>query len=121
MPDVRRQAGRQSPENELAALNASLGLAKGVIFRWNGSVFYPAKVPDLIGIADRRYIDHTATHRNRGIGDLMRSPCLRPRMSQMTDRINKRLEDVKQLFRADEFSRSSDNLRCFHSAFIGGL
>ena len=30
---------KQMPENELAALNASLGLAKGVIFRWSGSVF----------------------------------------------------------------------------------
>ena len=67
---------KQMPENELAVLNASLGLSKGVIFRWNGSVFYPAKVPDLIGIADRRYIDHTGTHLNRGIGDLMRYAAL---------------------------------------------
>ncbi len=67
---------KQMPETELAALNASLTLSKGVIFRWNGSVFYPAKVPDLIGIADRRYIDHTGTHLNRGIGDLMRYAAL---------------------------------------------
>ena len=67
---------KQMPEIELAALNASLDLAKGVIFRWSGSVFYPAKVPDLIGVADRRYIDHTGTHRNRGIGDLMRYAAL---------------------------------------------
>jgi hypothetical protein len=73
--DVHEQL-KQMPENELAALNASLGLSKGVIFRWNGSVFYPAKVPDLIGIADRRYIDHTGTHLNRGIGDLMRYAAL---------------------------------------------
>ena len=49
-----------------------LALSRGVIMRWNGSVFYPAKVPDLIGVADRNYLDHTATHLNRGIGDLMR-------------------------------------------------
>src|SRR5581483_6940398 len=67
---------KQMPDNELAALNASLDLSKGVIFRWSGSVFYPAKVPDLIGIADRRYIDHTGTHLNRGIGDLMRYAAL---------------------------------------------
>lgn len=67
---------KQMPENELAALNASLDLSKGVIFRWSGSVFYPAKVPDLIGIADRKYIDHTGTHLNRGIGDLMRYAAL---------------------------------------------
>lgn len=44
----------------------------GAITRWNGSLFYPAKIPDLIGIQDRKYIDHTATHLNRGIGDVMR-------------------------------------------------
>jgi hypothetical protein len=33
---------------------------------------WPAKIPDLIGIQDRRHIDHTATHLHRGIGDLMR-------------------------------------------------
>jgi hypothetical protein len=37
----------------------------------NGSILFPAKIPDLIGIKDRKYIDHTATHLHRGIGDLM--------------------------------------------------
>jgi hypothetical protein len=44
----------------------------GAIARWNGSLLYPAKIPDLIGIRDRKYVDHTATHLHRGIGDLMR-------------------------------------------------
>ncbi len=44
--------------------------------RWNGSLSYPAKVPDLIGIKDRKYIDHTGTHLHRGIGDLMRYAAL---------------------------------------------
>ena len=30
------------------------------------------KVPDLIGIKDRKYIDHTGTHRLRGPADVMR-------------------------------------------------
>jgi len=50
--------------------------SSGGIARWNGSLFYPAKVPDLIGIKDRKYIDHTATHVHRGIGDLMRYAAL---------------------------------------------
>ena len=50
--------------------------AGGAITRWNGSLFYPSKVPDLIGIKDRRYIDSTATHLHRGIGDLMRYAAL---------------------------------------------
>lgn len=44
----------------------------GAITRWNGSILFPAKIPDLIGIKDRKYFDHTATHLHRGIGDLMR-------------------------------------------------
>lgn len=50
--------------------------ASGGIARWNGSLFYPAKIPDLIGVKDRKYLDHTATHLHRGIGDLMRYAAL---------------------------------------------
>jgi hypothetical protein len=50
--------------------------ASGGIARWNGSLFHPAKIPDLIGIKDRKYIDHTGTHLHRGIGDLMRYAAL---------------------------------------------
>jgi hypothetical protein len=39
-------------------------------------LYYPAKFPDLIGIKDRKYLDHTATHLHRGIGDLMRYAAL---------------------------------------------
>ncbi len=48
----------------------------GAVPRWNGSLYYPAKMPDLIGLKDRKYLDHTATHRHRGIGDLMRYAAL---------------------------------------------
>jgi hypothetical protein len=48
----------------------------GGIPRWNGSLYYPAKIPDLIGIKDRKYFDHTGTHLHRGIGDLMRYAAL---------------------------------------------
>lgn len=58
-----------------AALLANFGRSGGIV-RWNGSPFYPAKIPDLIGIRDRRYIDHTATHLHRDIGDLMRYAAL---------------------------------------------
>jgi hypothetical protein len=52
------------------------GNSGGAILRWNGSPYYPAKMPDLIGIKDRKYIDHTATHQHRSIGDLMRYAAL---------------------------------------------
>lgn len=51
-------------------------LRSGGIPRWNGSLYYPAEVPDLIGIKNRKYIDHTATHLHRGVGDLMRYAAL---------------------------------------------
>ena len=50
--------------------------AVGLFPRWNGSVYFPTKIPDLIGIKDRKYIDHTATHQHRGPGDLMRYAAL---------------------------------------------
>lgn len=61
-----------------AEFNAYIGagIRGGGVARWNGSIFYPAKIPDLIGFKDRKYIDHTGTHRHRGIGDLMRYAAL---------------------------------------------
>ncbi len=73
-PWVRDQAGERLKtltESEYEAWVTADRYA-GAITRWNGSLYYPAKIPDLIGIKDRRYIDHTATHLHRGIGDLMR-------------------------------------------------
>jgi mono/diheme cytochrome c family protein len=50
--------------------------AVGLFPRWNGSAYFPTKIPDLIGIKERTYIDHTATHLHRGAGDLMRYAAL---------------------------------------------
>ena len=48
----------------------------GTFPRFNGSPYYTTKVPDLIGIKDRKYIDHTATHQLRGPADVMRYAAL---------------------------------------------
>ena len=48
-----------------------------------------------------------------------RSACLRPHLSEMTDRINKRLEDVKQSVRARELPRNSDNYSVFTPRSLG--
>jgi len=53
-----------------------IAAAPGLFPRWNGSAYYPTKIPDLIGIKDRKYIDHTATHQHRNAGDLMRYAAL---------------------------------------------
>jgi len=60
---------------EVRALDSS-AVRGGGFPRWNGSLYYPSKIPDLIGIKERKYIDHTATHLHRGIGDLMRYAAL---------------------------------------------
>jgi hypothetical protein len=41
-----------------------------------GVFFVRPRLPDLIGIKDRKYMDHSATHLHRGIGDLMRYAAL---------------------------------------------
>ena len=48
----------------------------GVFSRQGTSPFSPAKLPDLIGIKERRYLDASGLVRQRGIGDLMRYAAL---------------------------------------------
>jgi hypothetical protein len=48
----------------------------GVIVREGTSIRYAAQLPDLIGVKDRRYLDHTGLVRHRSIGDLMRYAAL---------------------------------------------
>ncbi|HEY6987013.1 MAG TPA: hypothetical protein VH369_01440 [Bryobacteraceae bacterium] len=74
VPWLKNDPNERLKELTQADYDALVAAARhgGAITRWNGSLLYPAKIPDLIGIEDRRYIDHTATHLHRGIGDLMR-------------------------------------------------
>ena len=48
----------------------------GVIARHRASPFYPVQVPDLIGVKDRQYLDHTGLQLHRSIADLMRYAAL---------------------------------------------
>ena len=52
------------------------GTPPGVIARQRASIFAPTQVPDLIGIKDRKYLDHTGISLQRNIGDLMRYAAL---------------------------------------------
>jgi hypothetical protein len=47
-------------------------IPSGVNARPLTSPFSPAQIPDLIGVKDRRYLDHTGLMQQRDIGDLMR-------------------------------------------------
>ena len=48
----------------------------GVIARNGSSPFYPTQVPDLIGVKDRKYLDHTGLQLHRSIADMMRYSAL---------------------------------------------
>lgn len=61
---------RQLPLEELAAVRAAI--PPGVIVRQGTSFDTPARVPDLIGIRERKYLDATGLVVHRGIGDIMR-------------------------------------------------
>lgn len=48
----------------------------GVAIRQGTSLLRAAQVPDLIGVKDRKFLDHTGLVRHRSIGDMMRYAAL---------------------------------------------
>lgn len=68
---------------QMAAAHAAI--PGGVLARHGTSPTRPVQVPDLIGIADRRYLDRTGLVRHRGIGDLMRYAALNQDLDMLSD------------------------------------
>lgn len=68
-PDPLARFESMTPD-EIAA--SSEAIPAGVVGRQGTSLEYPAQTPDLIGVKDRRYLDHTGLQQQRSIGDLMR-------------------------------------------------
>src|SRR5262249_59771539 len=62
-----------SLEQFLAAGDA---IPPGVTARSHTSMLLPPQIPDLIGVKDRRFLDHTGLVLHRDIGDLMRYSAL---------------------------------------------
>lgn len=60
--------------DQMAELHAAI--PSGVIARHGASPFYPSQVPDLIGVKDRKYLDHTGLQLHRSIADMMRYSAL---------------------------------------------
>lgn len=67
--DLNRLAGSMSLDQLIGAGEA---IPPGVTARANTSILLPPQIPDLIGIRERRFLDHTGLVRHRNIGDLMR-------------------------------------------------
>jgi hypothetical protein len=75
--------GSMSPAETVAAQHDAI--PPGVLARHGTGTFSPVQVPDLIGSADRRYLDHTGLQRNRGLGDLMRYAALNQGADMFSD------------------------------------
>jgi hypothetical protein len=60
--------------DEIAAVFEAI--VPGVCARQGSSPFFPPRIPDLIGVKDRRYLDASGLVRHRSIGDLMRYAAL---------------------------------------------
>jgi hypothetical protein len=56
--------------DEIASVYESVPV--GASTRVNLSLFTPAQIPDLIGVKERRFLDHTGLVQQRSIADLMR-------------------------------------------------
>jgi hypothetical protein len=78
--DPNRKARTMSLDELIAAGEA---IPPGVTARVNTSMFLPPQIPDLIGVKDRLYLDHTGLIRQRNIGDLMRYASLVQDMSSL--------------------------------------
>ncbi|MHB8653298.1 MAG: hypothetical protein ACYDA9_05395 [Terriglobia bacterium] len=68
-PDPLASLETLSPDG-IAAISRSI--PAGVVGRQGTGIVYPAQTPDLIGVRDRRYLDHTGLQQHRSIVDLMR-------------------------------------------------
>jgi hypothetical protein len=66
----RESALRALSKEELIRLRERI--PDGVIGRQGTDIRFPSRIPDLIGIEDRRYLDATGFVRHRGPGDVMR-------------------------------------------------
>jgi hypothetical protein len=55
----------------------------GVIARGQTSPLFPVQAIDLVGVKDRKYLDHTGLQLNRGIVDLMRYSALNQGMDDL--------------------------------------
>ena len=67
--DLNNRSNGMSATDLIAAFEAE---PAGLTACHNSSLFSPVQVPDLIGIGNRKYLDHTGHALHRGIGDLMR-------------------------------------------------
>jgi hypothetical protein len=67
--DLNMRLDEMSLDDIITAMESA---PAGVVACHNSSLFSPVQIPDLIGIRERKYLDHTGHVLHRDIGDLMR-------------------------------------------------
>ena len=72
-PDPLAEIQKMSLE-KLAEMHAAI--PPGVMARHGTNPLFPPQIPDLIGIKDRKYLDHTGLQLHRSIVDMMRYAAL---------------------------------------------
>jgi hypothetical protein len=73
VPWLQRDPNAQSEQMSIDEIASVLeAIVPGVCARQGSSAFYPPRIPDLIGVKDRRYLDSTGITQHRTIEDLMR-------------------------------------------------
>ena len=93
-PAPEGRLGEMSLEEIVAALRA---IPPGVIDRTGSSPFHPIQTPDLIGVKDRLYLDHTGLAQQNSIADFVRYAALN--------------QDMKGLARYGDFIPEGINFR----------
>jgi hypothetical protein len=69
LDDPNRRAQSMTLDDLIAAGEA---IPPGVTARSHTSMLLPPQIPDIIGVQERHFLDHTGLVRHRGIADLMR-------------------------------------------------
>lgn len=97
-------------EKTLADVVAQLAtIPEGVNPRQGTSATYPSQIPDLIGVKDRLYLDHTGLQQHRSIEDLMRYDAINNFIEEVTDYNGFRpVTGTADLPDVDSLSRESD-------------
>lgn len=72
-PDPLGEIPQMSLE-QIAEMHSAI--PPGVVARHGTNPLFPPQVPDLIGIKDRKYLDHTGLQLHRSIADMMRYAAL---------------------------------------------
>ena len=114
--DASARADRMSV-SELASVMEAI--PPGACGRQGTSAFYPAVIPDLIGLKDRVYLDSTGLGRQSSIGDLMRYAALNQGADELT--LYDQFRPVGELPAASTQSRYSDEQLYALSLYIYSL